>query len=55
MTHHNASAQVFADGANRTRFVWIADLLPDEMAPGVAAMMDQGLAAITRTLESGQP
>ena len=55
MTHHNASAQVFADGANRTRFVWIADLLPDEMAPGVAAMMDQGIAAITRTLESGQP
>ena len=55
MTHHNASAQVFADGANRTRFVWIADLLPDEMAPGVAAMMDQGLAAITRTLESGPP
>jgi carbon monoxide dehydrogenase subunit G len=55
MTHHNASAQVFADGAGGTRFVWIADLLPDEMAPGVAAMMDQGLAAITRTLESGQP
>jgi hypothetical protein len=55
MTHHNASAQVFADGENRTRFVWIADLLPDDMAPGVAAMMDQGLAAITRTLESGPP
>ena len=55
MTHHNASAQVFADGTGGTRFVWIADLLPDEMAPGVAAMMDEALAAITRTLESGQP
>jgi carbon monoxide dehydrogenase subunit G len=55
MTHHNASAQVLPDGAGGTRFVWIADLLPDEVAPGVAAMMDQGLAAIKRTLESGQP
>jgi hypothetical protein len=30
------------------------DALPDEAAPAVAAMMDQGLAAIKRTLESGQ-
>src|SRR6185503_7746621 len=28
MTHHNASLQVFADGAQRCRAVWIADLLP---------------------------
>jgi hypothetical protein len=55
MTHHNASAQVFPDGDGGTRFVWIADLLPDEVAPGVAAMMDQGLAAIKRTLESAGP
>jgi carbon monoxide dehydrogenase subunit G len=55
MTHHNASAQVSPDGAGGTRFVWIADLLPDEAAPGVAAMMDQGLAAIKRTLESRLP
>src|SRR5262245_16883092 len=33
MTHHNASAQVFADGAGHCRFVWIADLLPHEAAP----------------------
>src|SRR5215468_2072097 len=30
--HHNASMQVFADGPRRSRLVWIADLLPDEMA-----------------------
>ena len=53
MTHHNASAQVFADGEGRSRFVWIADLLPHEVAPGVAAMMEQGLAAIKSTLERG--
>src|SRR3954467_11634774 len=52
MTHHNASAQVFPDGAGQSRFVWIADLLPHESAPGVAAMMEQGLAVIKRTLES---
>ena len=52
MTHHNASAQVFPHGESQCRFVWIADLLPHEMAPGVAAMMDQGLAAIKATLET---
>ena len=33
MTHHNASAQVVADGDGGCRFVWIADLLPHEVAP----------------------
>jgi carbon monoxide dehydrogenase subunit G len=55
MTHHNASAQVFAEGARRTRFVWIADLLPHELAPTIAGMMDQGLAAVKQTLESAEP
>lgn len=54
MTHHNASAQVFPDGEGGSRFVWIADLLPHEVAPGVAAMMDQGLAVIKQTLERGR-
>lgn len=52
MTHHNASAQVFPDQEGRSRFVWIADLLPHELAPGIAQMIDQGLAVIKRTLES---
>jgi hypothetical protein len=51
MTHHNASAQVLPAG-DGTRFVWIADLLPDTVAPAIAAMMDAGLSAIKRTLES---
>lgn len=51
MTHHNASAQVFADGDRRTRFVWIADLLPDDVAGDVAALMEQGCAVIKKTLE----
>jgi len=51
MTHHNASAQVFAENGG-TRFVWIADLLPHEMAPAITQMIEQGLAVIQRTLES---
>jgi carbon monoxide dehydrogenase subunit G len=51
MSHHNASAQVFPDGDGRTRFVWVADLLPHELAPTIAGMIDQGLAVIKQTLE----
>jgi hypothetical protein len=47
MTHHNASFQLFADGA-RTRGVWIADLLPHAMAPAIAGMIEAGLAAMKR-------
>ena len=50
MAHHNGSAQVFPEG-DGCRFVWIADVLPDEVAPAVAAMMDQGLAVVKDTLE----
>ncbi len=51
MTHYNASAQVFAEGERRSRFVWIADLLPHEMGPAIAGMIEQGLTVIKRTLE----
>ena len=53
-THHNASVQAFAEGADRTRLVWIADLLPDALAAQVGAMVDQGMAAMKRTLECGE-
>jgi len=52
-THHNASAQVFADGEGRSRFVWIADLLPDEIAGDIRVLMEQGSAVIKKTLERG--
>ncbi len=51
MSHHNASAQVFAV-ADGTRFVWIADLLPHELAPRIAGMIESGLEAIKHTLEA---
>jgi carbon monoxide dehydrogenase subunit G len=51
MSHHNASFQVFADGAGRSRAVWTADFLPHDVAGPIGAMIDQGCAAIKRTLE----
>ena len=51
MTHHNASAQVFPDGTGGCRFVWIADLLPNDVAPTITAMIEQGIAVIKQTLE----
>jgi carbon monoxide dehydrogenase subunit G len=54
LTHHNASAQVFADGAGKSRFVWIADLLPNELAPVIASMIEQGIATVKRTLDGAE-
>ncbi len=50
-THHNASAQVVADGHGRSRFVWTTDVLPDDVAPMIGALMDQGIGVIKATLE----
>jgi hypothetical protein len=52
-THHSASAKVFADGAGRTRFIWIADLLPNDLATHIDPLMEQGIGVIKTTLESG--
>ena len=52
LTHHNASIQVFAEGRDKCRVVWIADVMPNEVAATVDEMMAHGLAAMKRTLES---
>jgi carbon monoxide dehydrogenase subunit G len=50
-THHNASAQIVTAGENRTRFIWITDVLPNDAATSIEKMMDQGAAVIKKTLE----
>jgi carbon monoxide dehydrogenase subunit G len=50
LSHHNASVQVFADGNARSRVVWIADLLPDDVASDISAMMETGAAAMKKAL-----
>jgi carbon monoxide dehydrogenase subunit G len=47
--HHSSSAQVVPERGG-TRFVWIADVLPAELAVAVAGLMDRGLVAIEATL-----
>ncbi|MHB1536059.1 MAG: SRPBCC family protein [Acidimicrobiales bacterium] len=51
-THHNASVEVHPDGEARCRFVWVTDVLPDEMAARTGELMDRGIAVIKETLEA---
>jgi uncharacterized protein YndB with AHSA1/START domain len=56
-THHNGVAQVFAEGEG-SRFVWTADLLPNEAAAPTGEMMEQGIEVLKKTQEaaaSGHP
>jgi hypothetical protein len=53
LSHHNASLQVFAEESGHSRLVWIADLLPNEMAAAIEAMIRQGMVSMKRTLEQG--
>jgi polyketide cyclase/dehydrase/lipid transport protein len=50
-THYNASVQVFSDGEERSRFVWIIDLMPNDLAASVGAMAEQAATVIKQTLE----
>ncbi|MBT2322601.1 SRPBCC family protein [Variovorax paradoxus] len=52
LSHYNASVQVFAEGDQRSRIVWIADLLPHEAAGAIGAMIDEGLRVMKKTLEA---
>jgi len=50
-THHHASAQVKAEGDGRSRFVWIADVLPDELEAPMNGLMERGIGVIKETME----
>jgi hypothetical protein len=50
-SHHNASFQVFDIDENQCRIEWITDLLPDDVAGTITAMVDQGIIAIKNTLK----
>jgi uncharacterized protein YndB with AHSA1/START domain len=50
-THHNGVAQVFAEGEG-SRFVWTADLLPNETAVPTGEMMERGIEVLKQTQEA---
>ena len=51
VAHYNASVQVFADGKQKSRLVWIVDVIPHEVGPYIAAQMDQAALAMQSTLD----
>jgi hypothetical protein len=51
LEHHSGSAQVYAEREGATRFVWITDVLPHELAERLAPMMERALGVIKETLE----
>jgi hypothetical protein len=50
--HHHSSMEVVADGEQRSRLVWVADIAPDDAAATVAEFMQLGALAMQRTLEA---
>lgn len=52
LTHYNGSVQVFPDGDDKCRVVWIVDLMPNEAAEQIGNMIQQGLETMKQTLEN---
>ena len=48
-SHYNAAVQVFPEG-DASRIVWTIDLLPNELAPAIGALMDVAAAAMKKAL-----
>jgi hypothetical protein len=46
--HYNGSVQVLGDGEDRSRIVWIIDVLPNEIAPYISDQMDLAAAAMQK-------
>jgi hypothetical protein len=52
LVHYNGAAQVIPLPEGGCRFTWTSDLLPNEAAPAVQAMIEEGIATVKRTLEA---
>jgi uncharacterized protein YndB with AHSA1/START domain len=51
--HHNGAAQVFPEGENGSRFVWVSDLLADdEVIRLTDESMETGIGIVKKTLEA---
>jgi hypothetical protein len=53
LTHYQGAAQVFAEGDKRCRFVWIVDVLPEEMAGYIEEQMSLAVPLMKKRLERG--
>jgi len=50
-THHHATFQVTAEPDGTSVLTWVSDLLPDDAAPMVADLMEQGALAAQHALD----
>jgi carbon monoxide dehydrogenase subunit G len=50
--HYSGAAWVEADPKGGSRFIWTADLLPNELAGQVDQMMTVGIAVVKHTMEA---
>jgi hypothetical protein len=51
--HHSASIQVESVDDETCRMIWVSDFLPDDAAAMVAPLVEQGAAALRRTVRAG--
>lgn len=51
LRHYQGAAQVFAEGDKRCHFVWIVDVLPEEMAGYIDDQMSLAVPLMKRRLE----
>jgi carbon monoxide dehydrogenase subunit G len=52
--HHNASMQIVPEPDGRSRFIWVSDFLPPEIAASIESLIDEGCRAIKRYLRGQQ-
>ena len=50
--HYNGAAWVEPDPKGGSRFIWTADVLPNDLASQVEQMMTVGISVVKNTLES---
>jgi hypothetical protein len=53
--HHHATMLVVAVGPTTSRLEWTTDLLPDDVAPMVAELVEAGSKAMQQTLGAVRP
>jgi hypothetical protein len=52
LVHHHASFQVFPEGEQRSRLVWITDVLPHTLAADIRLRIERGAMVIKQTIEA---
>lgn len=50
--HHNSAIEVFDEGENRARVVWVCDFLPDVMMGEMRKIMNRSVASAKKVLEA---